>query len=641
MDKKKMGILLPLVIIALLILVAFSGYLNTAMIAPDGTQYDYITDGNTGSWWGCLPRLNNHKHWFFGYPLGEMIVPEHIVTSWDPDGNSMTVVLNAQGAIPGNDPGPIPFTIPNPLLSAPWWQVEVWDYSSSSWLILTDEDGPTGAYNNWITNKQAGEWGYQDTNGWLGMGGPLTGLWDDPNTGKCSNSLTWYNGINIIDIDNDNVNNWDDDNNILECSPITFEINGPKETILRAKMISRVFWSKDAGCDPNCLSEFVWVEDYCALVRGEASIVIDPSPNPGYPTIFEEGQTMKINIGTDYAGSSDSGDGRWRFVTFDPDGVEAGSDISLKLPDGSTRPGTFYLDDLTGGGSQLHNYQVTWDIPSGISDNYDTKKWEFTIENTLFDKAYENAIVTVEGGSDDGPINCQIEITNKDADDLERHIEMSADGNPDGTGEVSYFELDCRADGIQFLEVEVLAQKVYGTTNSYQAPADIVVPHECDLVVYCRAYDSNDMPSARATDSEHVSQDDDLYLMNIVVTHGDQPASRAIITVGNEEYVAKSDGTYSLSLQKDQRYKVCAEYRGDSKCVNVVLTQNGQPVNIDLGFSTNMLISIVISIIIAAVVVVIAVVAPVWYPWKILIAVVGIVVAIFIYLILNGYLFLG
>jgi len=648
-------VIIPIILIILAVLIVSGAYLNLRTFdMVDGQVIHYDSQPTDPViWYGPVPQ--GFKHYCFGNlvkdtinPTGELVKDLNIVSSWSSDGMSMSISINPGSYSVGCDKV-FPLVGPNPHTTKWWYELTFYDGGTGQKTVLADESGLRDS-PSMITDVQFLTFGFND---WVGSwtGYEFMPVSSDVFILPCEHSDGWYVGDVVETIDND-----DDPEEWLDAisKPVTFKLLGPVDGILKVELKTKLFWwdTPDAKKTYHC-NEVAWITDWVQISRGECAISIDPSPDAYRPTIFEEGETVSINIQTDYAGNTVSSVGQWRVTIYNPDGIAMGDpgddiidddDIELIHPDGSKTDGLFYVDDLAGGGvGGFQWYTVKWIIPNDISLDYTKKDWEIKIENTIQAKKTDDFIITVLGGRDDGPLNPFVEITNKDSEDYTKHVECLAEGNPDGTGEVSYFTLQATSNGIKFFEQTWTAHSSY-STNAYTASGDIPITNGV-IRVFMRAYDKNNMPSARVEDSFNHDPDGTLgCLVDIYTKYGDDtPIPGVTITLNDdvsETYSTDGQGHVEIIVPKGNRVKICAEHDGDVICANPRITTNGQVVNLYFGFSTMMIISIAIGIIIMSLCIIAFIMLHISIPWKILIMFIGGIVSLFIYIILNGYLYL-
>jgi len=655
MDKR---VLLIGIIAIVAILFVITSFHTTTLEIVDGEEVHYDTEEETVKWW---PPNSVDPQYTFGWgvphttnPNGEIEKRDSIVTSWDSNQNSQYIIINRQGVLP------LAAHQVCPRLTKYWYNIVYYSPSGAK-EVVADRDGLTSEWTNKITGITHNTFGSHrwSTGGYPGYSGQTfilgVDFWensppvsfprrDEGDTCAIDSPYYWY------DFSEDTW--WSStppdptEHPVIFTEPISFQIEGPHEGLLRISICSDMWWYDTPGTTTNrhhCKAPVYWTDDWVQLVRGECAITHSPSPYPETPNIFEEGDTLEVKIQTDYTGYNEDGfPGSWRVTFYDPYDVPIEDGITLVHPDGSTTGGTFTVEDLCNNGQgvgSLDWYTVLFNIPSGFTNQWDEYDWTVKIENSLYALKSDDFHIVIQGGHDDGPKNPYIEILDKNnPSSTNRQIYVSANGNPEGTNEVTEFNVRLYRNGLKYYEQDWPAVKEYGS-NKYSAQYNVDTQVGI-FRAYVVAYDSLNRPSAEASDSESIDEEGepDRYLLYVTVKNNDLSVSGAIVIAGGSTKVTDTNGECSFLLSKDSRYTVSVEYRGEIKEVSVLMDKDGKELIINLGISTDMTISLAIIAIIIIVCSIVALILPVHIAYRIMIIVIGIVISIFVYLIMNGYL---
>jgi hypothetical protein len=579
----------------------------------------------------------------------ELIVPNKIPLSWKSDEWSDTISLSQLGATPGLDYNAWGFWKYSPFISKWWWQVEVWD--GSKWNELIGKTGiisaniqgqqssPSWGTNNWdasFLNPDQWEWYIDfircppadsdvDPPKWDGDGNPMD-YW------RLSDKISYHGEDHPP-------------TQIIKSSSNSFKIKGNEYAglFIRASLCS--YWFHDDGNDNNpnhgYHSDVVhWVVDDVLLEDGSGDIIINPSGNNN-PIVFEEKQTMTFKLRTGFSGEATN---PWRIQIYDPLGNIADRslrNIEIKKPNGQNVEWKTDSDDAE---FYVPNYltladEYSWYLAEGTKQPGDENgfhKWRMVLTNTVTEQANEWFFVVEEGQSDTGPINAGGKITVLDEPNV--RVEVWAEGNPEGTNQVSNFLVEMQKDGMFWKEETWTASSSMG---KYVASRDLSFPYDGQRFgVKVAAVDSLGIPSNNQYEDSVIPKPDGQYALNIIVNYEGAPAVGASVVIDNSVFVyTGGSGMVSVSLPMNMRYKVTASYKGYQTSTFVFLNENPKTVTIEVGGFA--FLNYLIPIIIFVAFLIVALLPMIYsIPIKVILIVVGAIIAIFAYLILAGIIFI-
>jgi len=518
-----------------------------------------------------------------------------------------------------------------------WWEVTFDDGSTVETII--QRDGNSEEWVQVLTDDGLGEhyFGNSETNGACGLNAKFCDI----------TSKTWYyedaigSSANLVD---------------FYVEPLEFKILGPHTGVLNATLyLDGLTWDDTIDtCPHHCdFSEvqIPLITDQCLLKSGAGDVYILDNPEYG-DKIYEEGQTLKFEVTTGYAGNLTT---PWKLVMLDGNNNPyKGANI---IGGGSTyetdQYGAIYLSN------EHSNFLMTWDIPYGAYIPDSPTQWHLTLYNSFYTEKTDYFFTLYEGAIDDVPGPTTLTVLNAppqgqffDVNDVVE-IRMSADENPDapdGYDGIFEFELytyygsQTNPGPHQYVQT-VPSDNVDGT---WTVETTFEVDQNAEwLVIEARAFSNpgylnGGLPGAKDYESYWIPEDPDEVVIKVYVTLDDTPIRRALVLLNRGDLMEDYTDQYGLAyfagdkLIQGSRVTVTASHpdSNDAKSRVITLTtgENEVSINLEGGISINIILGAIIAIVVLVIFLVVAYMLPLMIPYKILVIAVGAAIAILIFL---------
>ena len=553
-----------------------------------------------------------------------------------------------------------------PWFGCYWWEVKVVTEGGNTIDIL----GPCGIYHDGEGNPRArinsGNEGLQPYlytsdeyfpyDNWMDWHGHSFPYYGD---GTCKNG-DWY----VSQILYDPTDPWDppswapwwpipsmnDRRQLLVPDTLEFVLKGHYTGKLVVSLINeRIIWSDI--CYWNGGVQFknqeIVARDEAYLQSGWGYIQI----NEPEGKVAEEGDTVKFNVITGYAGTT----GHWLLRTNL-------NSVNKRLPgDIEDEYGNKPLWDIDNGGyvlsDELNAVDFTWDIPSGTYVGGQQNTWGFHLYNTMTGVAYDEVRLNIVGAEApkvnkltwDKSVYFINEVAN---------LEIEGTGNSAGNGIIDRYELNVyrivngyvdRINPVHQLWVNDLTETTDGV---FIGSTSFVIQDSTPYWVECWAWDGDPNKGANVSDvkSETVLVDDEnnpraFLKVQVVDAMSKKPLDGIEVQCTGESSVHTGVSGWALFTLDPGDYIVSVDHPGYAKVSVPVTADAGEnTVTIEISSLFTFIISILIPIIILLVSIIIAWFSYTALPLKIVIIVIGITIAVISYLILSGFLvipFLG
>lgn len=529
-----------------------------------------------------------------------------------------------------------------------WWQVEIDANGDGNYdVTIMDENGikddNQGNPLAIVYEGYAGEHAWDLTNIPNGMK-QILDLYD--HNIACDDSSEWYRVRNPEP--------WHGTQGDAKPYRLYFRLYGPYDGIIRTTLWCKGFsWSDKcygAG-DDRCRGEYWAVYEEATLISAWGDIDTLPNPYPPFGDIFEEGQTLTLSLSTEWAGTIENG---WILKFYDP-----GTGWVVGKPPGTVRDntGTLTYDDYYNGyrfGNELSGHRVYWDIPVGTYNPSGNNEWRFKLYNAYTNVDSEFIWVIIQEGSEliPGPTTMTF-----DKDLLAYNvgdtmiITLEAEANPLGTGIIDRFEVrawekdgDPVYDEIfhlwDFSPINVYGDLYRGTIY---APITEVALYHIEGRAFDGDPDAGGMPGPYdSVDIGITTPDDPNRYMVVIRAIDDLTGSNvegAVVYLGNQVPQRTGyDGTVDFPFMANGTYNIAVYKEGYMEWNGKVTINGANPPTVVARLKgIFQLLPLIICLLVVAIFGTLAYLLPIWdIRLKIVIFVIGLIIAVVIYLIMSG-----
>jgi hypothetical protein len=614
--KKKM---IAIFVFIAIVIGAFYVYSTPNILGFTPDDIDYETNLFRKNIWVGWPSW---KSYFGGFcDQGELFDKNRYPTSWMPGHRSDTFTLGGCGLTS-------PLAGSHVAWGKYWWEIAIYEEGMTDWNVVLPTSEQGGYDPDYI----------MDVDGSIGK--------------------QVFTGINGLQRTSDNWCNYDAEDwwyttehgGRMEpyANTVRFYISGPHVGYMRARLyLDRYIWGDSAWGINHCTyndgdPSIILVEDYCELLSGDGTIYLHPNPEapPGQGTdyYFEEGHTAKFTVNTGFDGSDGA---NWRIGLYNQYGQEVERDMKDEL--GITRKTPFMLE------SGVVNKDFVFTISEGDWVEGSDNRWYINLWNSIMEVDRKEYFTLYEGAFDDIPGTTSIEWLSGDPTETKYYpgdtirLRMTADANAQSGRPIAQFECFAYYESplpgnIEHHEFKN-AMKGQGTLT-YYAVFDFVATRDTGLLqIEGRAWDTMMLPGGTAYDVVYIQDENTQYMYNLYVVVEDNtntPISGAKVYVSGigEDYTDPS-GKATFGFLPKGRYTITAEKGGYGEAQKIISLERDTTVILTLGFALD-LIALGIAILIFAVMALIAYFVPMPSLYKKLIIILGVVLAVIIYLVMSG-----
>lgn len=449
---------------------------------------------------------------------GELLDSSRYIVSWMPDEQSVAITAQCQADFSGMrqkaEIGTLIFWkiygyVPNALFSYYYWVVDYYDIYNNKKTIMNGQLDSSSWMNNQMIKLIRGK----PRNYFTNRGDLYTGDGDpgfDRNGALAD--VFWSTWVN-------------DGTYPLTTDTLVMRLIGNRVGKINVKCYWHVayrsstdnnynFWETDKWAQWDWQTDDVLVsEDWAYLPSGRGAVRIESTNaigSEGSDTadgtgivytkyVFEENQEIQISVDTGYSGLSlepnqetqlptgGYGDA-WEVGIYDQYGQKK---WSQRLGDG------------------LKGWTYKYKIPAGSFVKGGQNEWKVVLSNSLFDQAETRYFVVDSLEKVPGRVTL-----NADKDTFDQwdtvYVEMLADANPDGTGQISYFRFWAKYGSEYSTRYAVFPINLpaTGSGTSYRATYNFqVTKGEEDIVMMAQAFDSDGRAGPEGKDTAWVEQE--------------------------------------------------------------------------------------------------------------------------------------
>jgi len=431
---------------------------------------------------------------------------------------------------------------------------------------------------------------------------------------------------------------------------INFKFKGPVTGYLYTRLVLQGFiWDNDMWVGYNHCGgkneEYKLIQDWAEVYPGGGSIEVQPNPfaPPGYnlEDYFEENQEVTFKVDTGIDGTEGE---NWFVYLYNANGniVTDGRTVY----DGSGNSvGTFPVKL----GNNLAGVSFSFYLKVGDFDETTDNIWKLKLWNSITDVAYDDIFVLYEGGFDDIPGPTSVIFLSGDPVSHKYYVgdtvdlKASAVANNDTGRDIEFFKFRAHYQDIggstYFVDTDVTATK---SGNNYLASLSFTPTLEGFLNVDVRAYDTMHLPGPPYERVFYIFDEQNVNYATLTVLVKDnqgRPVYDAFVSldVSGYEKLTDSYGMVQFANIAKGRYTVTAEKAGYGRASTVVNLQTDDEVTLELGFTID-LMTIGIAIIVFAIVALAGWFLPIPPLHKKILIILGVVLAILVYLMLSGML---
>lgn len=426
---------------------------------------------------------------------------------------------------------------------------------------------------------------------------------------------------------------------------LTIRIKGSHVGVLRIKFYAEVAHDESGapGFDGECFPPgHAFQTDYLYMASGQGSIEV--TDLAGIPEdLFEPGDTAVFELDTGYSGQTQGNSLGWQLGLWDQNGNEYTG--QAQLPDGS------YVNFPVSVGDNKVSYKVKWVIPTGAGNGM----WTVKLINTLFQQD-ETWVFTIEDSAT-APGKPSISFYDTSGQPKTEYaageivvVRLSAQANPDGTGEITKFFVNAKYMGSSTYLYNpgfTLASPSSGLTYTGTFQFQNLVG---DMVIeaYAVSVDSQNGYSGSTTATVY-SNDDDPRTSSLTVYVRDKdtlmPISNAeVIVLGISSLSTGQDGTAIIGGLTDGYYDIIVQKEGYSKYTDKLHITDDTSALVLLGVGgdlLDLLLPILISIVIALLFIIPAIFLPTYPAIRVALVIIGIILAVVVYLFMSGIINIG
>ncbi len=548
-----------------------------------------------------------------------------------------------------------------PGIGEHYWVVEIDTTGNGNWITIINKDG--------VVEDNQGNPMARIDGGNAGLN-----IWNVPNDeivemkqapiehsylDHCDPNKEWYQSNRAIwefpyrcDVQgNYPYGNWNYGNCPFEPTQLQFRILGPWSGTLRATLYNeRMAWSDHCifSGDYHCNYDKWVAVDEAELFSGWGSIEYVENTEAPYGRTFEEGQTLNLKISTEYGGTVNEG---WIVRFFDP------------VTDLAVNPGGSVYDD---GGELTYNteydgfqfpnnlasHDIFWDIPLGTYNPNDANEWHFQLYNVYTQIDSEKIHVIIKDGHLLVPGVTTMTFDKDIADYVVGDfmtITMEADANPSGTNTIWGFEMcawvnDDPVNGLKYHKYDT--SPTYLGNNRWRGEVEVQLTTVEFLRWESNAWDGDPeqggMPGM-FDEIEFAVNDptNPRYTITVIAEDGltGLPVPDAtVVCAGQAPKKTGQDGSVIFPFLENGQYTVTISAENYMQQFRKITIADANPPNVVFVLQgVFQILPILISVLITTIFIIIGYLLPIWdVRIKILIIIVGIVIAVFVYLFMAG-----
>ncbi len=620
MRQKK--VIIVLVLLALLVIAVFatgSIPLGEMVVNPQTQNYNWPTSGED------CPVKGNWN------PVQELCTRTFTVTAWHPPGQD-----------PNGDPTSIPMTYTGRMtwpacdggaLSTPYkpwkyyYRVKMQTTENGPWTTLMDYN----YYNSEIVHvvTSPGEW--TATNGMIHWASSMIedtvydevkNVYDDTGT-LIGTTNEWYD-----------VAGWTQsfqcDNKQFLAEPMEIELKGPHVGKLKVEFVA--FVGTDNWPNARYLTAHVFQSDEIEMKPGTGSVTVHASGEWDGYYIFQEGDTVYFDVQTGYSGKTngDPSSTWWNLKLYDNFGdLVTDQGFPMLLNDDWNGQKSYVLSDIARN-------------PEG--DN----AWKVVLNNGLFNQEEQDFYITI--------FELMPSITNITYSETSYQpgesiiATCTAFGNINGTGEVYEFRVRAKYVGTtsylfdNYIPANAIGNgKFQGVATFSAALSNVIV--ETRAWAFDAPHNSGGLAGPAGTKNVYIADPSAPGTHCITVYVKDK--NGVFITFAKVEGASRTEytsegGQAILTQIPDGTYTICASKLGYKQaCKSVVIAgADSEPMILVLEEETGMeILAIIIALLVILIFVVLAlIIKQIPIPIRILIVVIGAIIAVAIWLVLSGFL---
>ncbi len=433
---------------------------------------------------------------------GELLDSSRYIVSWMPDEYSVAITAQCQADFSAlyqkAECGNVLWiklyaTVPNVLFSYYYWVVDYYDIYNNKKTIMNGKLDTSNWFNNQMIKLIRGK----PRNYFTNRGDLYTGDGDpgfDRNGAlKDVSWSTWTKSSTYP----------------LTTDTLVFRLIGNRVGKIHVSCYFHVafrknsnndynFWETDKWCQWDWMTDDVLVsEDWAYLPSGRGAVRIESTSaigTKGSDTadgtgviytkyVFEENSEVQISVDTGYSGLS----------------LEPNQDTQLPTG-GYGDPWEVAIYNQYGEkvwsqrlGDGLKGWTYKYKIPPGSFVKGGQNEWKVVLSNTLFDQSETRYFVVDSLEKIPGKVDLHVDKASFNQWD-QVYVEMIAEANPEGTGQISYFRFWAKYDSEYSTSYAVfpLNLPAQGTGNTYRATYNFqVTKGDKDVVLLAQAFDKD------------------------------------------------------------------------------------------------------------------------------------------------------